>query len=567
MNTLARFFSALGTYVSAHRAISLVAAVLLLAGGWYVFGKATAASIETRYVLGTVERGTIVSSLSASGQVSASNQVDLKPGASGKVTYVGVKAGQEVKAGQLLVRLDAGDAADALETAQLEYEKLVTVDSGDLRDAQTSADEAGENVEASYVSARATLTKASTDMPDVLTGLNDLFARTGYLSIQNYSLTPTEKEYRDRARDAWYEADLLLSALVKSYRSVPLAASESEIDTLLNQSYEAASAVSSAAKYSQDAVVYMRSHDGNSAADEAYASVTELTGTANGIVSALSSAQASITASKRALTKAQDALGDIKDGPDDLDRRSQALEVAQKREALADYSVYAPFSGVIASVDAKVGEAGSSGTAVATLISKSQIAEVSLNEVDAAKVAVGQKATLTFDALEDLTLTGTVVEVDAIGAVSSGVVSYGVQIALDAQDSRIKPGMTVNANIQTETALDVLMVPASAVKTSQGQNYVLVFDPVLDESAATAGSQGVASAVAPVQVQVEVGISDDANVEIVSGLEEGRQIVVRSIAASSAATASATRSASGATGVRTGGVGGTAPAGAVMRAF
>jgi HlyD family secretion protein len=561
----ARFLS-LQKYILAHKIITAVVVVVLVGGGWWLWGRAHTASAATRYVVGTVERGTVVSSISASGQISASSQVDLKPKASGDVTYVGVKAGQEVKAGQLLVSLDSGDAGYELQSAELSYQKLVTVDPTELRDAQSAVSQAQDDEASSYISARSTLTKASADMTNVMDSLGNLFDPQAYLSTQDISFNDTEKEYRDRAHNAWYDASDALKAFSASFSALPPGPTEAQIDAQLAQGYSAASLVALAAKDAQDAVAYIRAHkDPSTEADSAYSSVVSLASTANGSVSSLSSAQSSTSNNKRALDKAQGALEDLQAGPNELDRRSQELSVRQKQEALADYSVYAPFDGVVAQVDAKVGDQGSSGTAVATLITKSQIAKISLNEVDAAKIKAGQKATLTFDAIDDLTLTGTVAEVDAIGTVSQGVVSYDVQIALDAQDSRIKPGMTVNAQIQTDTAQDVLVVPASAVKTSAGQSYVLAFESPVATSSATAS--GITSSQAPVQIPVEVGIADDTNVEITSGLTEGEQIITRTITASAASTAAATTRASGTTGARAGGFGGAAPAGAALRAL
>src|SRR6185503_5946600 len=109
------------------------------------------------------------------------------------------------------------------------------------------------------------------------------------------------------------------------------------------------------------------------------------------------------------------------------------------------YTVRAPFSGTIAKLSVDKGDQASSGTTVATIISKNQIADLSLNEVDAAKVTVGQKATLTFDAVEDLSIAGAVASVDTLGTVSQGVVSYVVKIQFTTQDERVKPGMSVNA--------------------------------------------------------------------------------------------------------------------------
>ena len=59
-------------------------------------------------------------------------------------------------------------------------------------------------------------------------------------------------------------------------------------------------------------------------------------------------------------------------------------------------------------------------------------------------------------------------QIDAIGTVSQGVVSYNVQITFDTQDSRIKPGMSASVNIITNTQQNVLTVPNSAVKTKKG---------------------------------------------------------------------------------------------------
>src|SRR6185369_12071403 len=121
--------------------------------------------------------------------------------------------------------------------------------------------------------------------------------------------------------------------------------------------------------------------------------------------------------------------------------------------------IIAPFDGVIAKLSLQRGDQASASTAVATLVTKQQIAQISLNEVDAVNVKQDQKATMTFDAIDGLSMTGKVVEIDTIGTVSQGVVSYSAKVALDTQDDRIKPGMSVNVSIITDVAPDVLAVP------------------------------------------------------------------------------------------------------------
>jgi RND family efflux transporter MFP subunit len=229
---------------------------------------------------------------------------------------------------------------------------------------------------------------------------------------------------------------------------------------------------------------------------------------------------------------------------------NQERNLRELKNDLSYYTVTAPFAGTIASVSLKRFDSVSTGSSVATLITTQKIAQLSLNEVDATKINLGDNATLTFDAIENLTLTGEVIEIDAVGTVSQGVVSYKVKIGFDSQDERIKSGMTVNSSIQTDVRQDVLAIPSSAVKTQNGVTYVQVFNPSLPQ---TGGVGGLVSAVPPTQVQVKTGISDDTKVEILEGLKEGEQIVTRTIggaATTNTAPPNNTRGGFGGAGIR-----------------
>jgi multidrug efflux pump subunit AcrA (membrane-fusion protein) len=150
-----------------------------------------------------------------------------------------------------------------------------------------------------------------------------------------------------------------------------------------------------------------------------------------------------------------------------------------------------------------------------------------------AKVKVNQKVTLTFDAIEDLNITGEVAEIDALGTVTQGVVNYGVKIIFDTQDERVKSGMSVSAAIITDIKQDVLLVPNAAVKSNNGQ-YVEVLENNI-----------------PRNQTVETGLSNDTMTEITSGLKEGDKVITQTITANT--TQTQTQSS---TGVRIPGVGG-----------
>ena len=181
-------------------------------------------------------------------------------------------------------------------------------------------------------------------------------------------------------------------------------------------------------------------------------------------------------------------------------------------------------------MNAKKGDSASAGAAIATLVTKQKISEISLNEIDAAKIKVGQKSTLTFDAVDGLSIDGKVTEIDAIGTVAQGVVTYNVKIAFDIQDDRVKPGMSASAAIITDAAQDVLLVPISAIKSQGETQYVEIFDQAIPRNK---NGQGIPSPVPPRQQIIETGLSNDTFVEIISGLKEGDQVVVRTINGSS----------------------------------
>ena len=119
-------------------------------------------------------------------------------------------------------------------------------------------------------------------------------------------------------------------------------------------------------------------------------------------------------------------------------------------------------------------DAASPSTTAVTLITNQDITEIPFNEVDITKIKVGQKATLTFDAIDGLSIVGQVADIDTVGTVTQGVVNYNVKIIFDASGSQVKPGMSVTASGITNVKQDVLTVPNSAVKTSGGISYVQV---------------------------------------------------------------------------------------------
>ncbi len=220
------------------------------------------------------------------------------------------------------------------------------------------------------------------------------------------------------------------------------------------------------------------------------------------------------------------------DKADSYDKKIQKVTLAQKtnnladaKENLTDYYIKAPFDGVVTGLSVEAGSSVSRSDTLASVITKEMYAKISLNEVDAVSVDSGDKVMLTFDAIDDLEIEGVVSKIDTIGTVEQGVVYYEVEISFEKGDTKLKPGMSVSAEIFTDSKEQVLTIPVSAVKTGTSGKYV----QVLNSSFANKNIQEQESSksIYYTEKKVETGISDGVNIEIISGLEENDEIIVK----------------------------------------
>ncbi|HTP56755.1 MAG TPA: efflux RND transporter periplasmic adaptor subunit [Candidatus Paceibacterota bacterium] len=542
------------------------AAVIGIIAVWaaiFIIGRVTATPTATRYVLTKVTRGTLVESVSGTGQVSVSDTLDIKPKTSGDVLSVAVTPGQTVKAGAVIARLDPTDAQNAVRDAQIALQDAQVALQKLQLSQSTGLPELQDNLAKTYQNTFNTITSAFLGLPDIVDGArgvlydSTLKGACAPNACQYANLVPSDDQQtiKDLTQQAENDYDTAKSAYdpaLATYRTTTRDDGADAITALTDSSLDAVRKLAQAVKSEQnmlDAVVadmnLEAQKQGLSAATipaqvTAYqTAVGDYSNQLNGFVMSLADARSSITSDVNALATAQDT--------NPLDLASQQNAVEQKQAALSDAQltlsetvIRAPFDGTVAKVDVQKGDSASAGSAVATIITDQTVADIELNEVDVSKVAVGQKATLTFDAVSGLTLSGTVAQVDPVGTVSQGVVSYAVEVTMDTQDSRVRAGMTTSVSIVTDVKSDVLLVPGSAVRTSGGTSSVQVVANAPQNGLDDA--QGVVLPTVPPRVTVEIGASSDSQTEITSGLNEGDVVVTRTITATAATTTSTTSS-------------------------
>ncbi len=273
--------------------------------------------------------------------------------------------------------------------------------------------------------------------------------------------------------------------------------------------------------------------------------------------------------SKSGLTSAQaleQAHTDVKVQTADVEARRQ--EVAQMQAAVQDArdnlrktEYRAPVSGIVSRLNVEEGEIvvvgtmNNPGTVVLSISDLSEMeVDADVDETDVVHVAAGQPAKISVDAVPDTTFPGTVAMVGSSGRSSGGgtaneAINFEVKVRFDQPDPRLKPGMTADVDIETQTHRDVIAVPIqSLVARSRG---VLDRDRKAAEKRAgkATGGRGTAAADTLDQeardkrdkeivegvykvvdgvatfVPVTSGIADDTRIEVSGDLQEGAEVV------------------------------------------
>jgi HlyD family secretion protein len=242
--------------------------------------------------------------------------------------------------------------------------------------------------------------------------------------------------------------------------------------------------------------------------------------------------------------------------------------LARVEEELAKTTIYSPLNGTVSKLNLEVGErvAGNtmmSGTEIMTVADLHEMeARVDIGETDIVLLKPGQLARLEVDAFKDKKFTGTVTEianssktVGTGGGQSQEATKFEVKIRITEKEP-FRPGMTVNAEVETRYRTNALTVPFASVTTRMpkgpekdkpaGDKKSSGTNPTSETTATNAPAEGTNSvpggkkskeAPKPIEVvfvvekdqakmaPVKIGISDEDYWEIVEGLTEGQEVV------------------------------------------
>ncbi len=206
-----------------------------------------------------------------------------------------------------------------------------------------------------------------------------------------------------------------------------------------------------------------------------------------------------------------------------------AAQVAQDQanlkqldEQLSYTDIISPIDGIVLSRDVEMGDAvssilvlGSSATLVMTLGDTSEVyVKGKVDESDIGKVYLGQRARIKVESFKDKTFDGKVTKISPMGVEKDNVTTFEVRVSIQNPGGELKAEMTANAEIILEEHKNVLQIPEGAILYDKDKKAsVEIPDPK--------GKEGKD------KVAVNIGISNGAKTEVLSGLKEGDQVVLQ----------------------------------------
>jgi HlyD family secretion protein len=394
--------------------LSLLLSLLFLVGATWLVGCGQAGTAEP-----VTEEAVPVVSPGAEGEVIAEAVIEpvrwgeLRFTGGGRVVEVLVDAGDEVAEGELLVRLNPTDAGLRVQEAE------AALAAARAQLAQVKAGPRAEEIaeaEARLSDAEAALSRAVARRDELTGGALEagIAAAQAEVAAAQAEQLRVREEHRDVHEQAGSGADADRAKEDADYRL-----------------YAANEALAAAA-------VRLQAQQNITAAQQRDV----------GAGVWLAAANVDVAQAELELLEAGVVAEDVAVSEAAVQQAEAALATA--RAALERTELRAPFAGTVTQVNVEVGETATPGQVIVVLatLDRLQVRTSDLTELDVARVAEGQAATVTVDALPNLRLSGHVARIDLQSVDYRGDVTYPIYIELDGAAPELRWGMTAMVEIE-----------------------------------------------------------------------------------------------------------------------
>jgi len=486
--------------------IILIIVAILCGIGVTVIRKKSAEKAKSQMTQEAIaERRTIVSSITGTSVVMPKDQYSITSLVSGDVLSASFEQGDMVEEGDILYKIDSSDVENSIESANLNVQRSTNNYNqavADQKDLTVKTDvsgvvrklyvKKGDSVNAGSPIAdiyddtvlELTVPFNETDIPMLCTGAS----ATVSISGTGDTVSGTVKEIKGAS---YAKAGNMLVRDVVIHVNNP--------GTLMT---------------TDTAVASVSGIVCNDSGAFQYITEKTVTAKASGDVSKLSVSEGDRVSSGQALVQLNSETISQSITNNSLSLKESKLSRDNAQKKLEDYTITAPISGTVIEKNVKAGDKldnQNASTVMAVIYDMSALeCELAVDELDIKNVTLGQKVTITSDALENKVYNGEVTNISVNGTTENGVTTYPVTINITDFDEALLPGMNIDATIITAQAENVLSVPVSAV---QRGNTVYVKGEKTDE--ADRAPEGYKS------VTVQTGIYNDTFIEITSGISEG----------------------------------------------
>jgi HlyD family secretion protein len=481
--------------------VLVVAAVAAVAGGLVWRSRRRAAESGTQLRTAVVQRGDMVVEVISSGNVRPAQRAALSFETSGRAEEVHVDIGDEVEPGDPLVVLDSEQLKLQVEQAEA---SLASAKAGL---AKLKAGAGAEEIEASRANVRAAASQADAAAAE----RDQLAAGASESEIAAAEAEVASALTQQKKAEDWHDATMECVTITREPGDVVDIGDGQTIT--LTEGFERT--VCPLLGVPEEQARY-RLEAANEGLEATRARLEQTQAGAD--VNQLSAARSNLAAAVARRDAAQAQLDLLLEGATEkqIEAAQTSVEQAQVSLAQAELALEqavleAPFAGVIAALDVTVGQQVGAGLPVVTLVKPEPFyLAIEVDELDVGQVSEGQRARISFDALRDTVVSGTVTQIAEAAGMNGGVVTYDVRIDLAPTDASIRADMTASARIVVEEINDTLKIPTWAVQVDSETGHYYVRRRIGDQIE---------------RVDVTLGARNEGIAQVLEGLSAGDEIV------------------------------------------
>lgn len=501
--------------------LGVVAAAVV---GGLVYRHYKSGQTTVTYTPETAQMRDIGTSYSYTGTIEAIDSQSVMSSVTGaEVIEVDVEEGDDVQEGDVIAKLDTSDVDTQIAEKQATMNKTAAASSISIEEAQKNLDDLQQNLKDGLNSqVNSALQSIDSATQQLVTAQNAYNYEVG---LNNDQLSSTILNAMNSLTNAYNSLESAALSTQQAYDSKEAAEDEADLTDSQELSYDQAieraelSEESARDSYEQAQTAYEVAK--LSEENNLTQLFDQLVAAQNSYLNAIDNYNTTIRSIDQQI---ESYKLQIRSAQVNADQTTDNLQLEDLQDSLEDYTITAPISGTVTSLDVSEGDIldMSSTPTLATITNYDKMkVSISVSEYDIANLKEGTSVTVTVDALEK-SYDGTVSSVDVIGTNSNSVAYYTVEVEFTPDDD-VMVGMTAEVDEEVISASNALSVSSGAISTgTDGNSYVYIQD--------ADGNY--------VQQTVTLGATDGSYTQITDGLSEGDTVYTMTVQSDSASESS-----------------------------